>query len=78
MTPAPALERNAPPRSDADLVGLLLDRFGTYTDIARAMAAAGHKIDRSNLSRIHREGQTASRETRAALVSEVEALEQDG
>ncbi|MTW22807.1 hypothetical protein [Allochromatium palmeri] len=61
-----------PPRSDADLVCLLLDRFGTYTGIARALAGTGHKIDRSNLSRIHRDGQTASPETRAALLALVD------
>lgn len=71
-TPALNLEPSPPPRSDADLVGQLLDRHGTYTGIARALAGAGHKIDRSNLSRIHRDGQTASPDTRAALVALVD------
>ena len=57
------------PRRDADLVSLLLERHRTYAGIARALAGAGHKLDRSNLSRIHRDGQTASPETRAALLA---------
>ena len=77
--PALSLEPSPPPRSDADLVGVLwVHHNNSYSAVARAMAEAGHKVDRSNLSRIHRDGQTASPETRAALVALVAECEREG